>query len=443
MPTSNDMQKVLDIQDKNMIFEDHCVSYDVHKQKKCKFIDCTLTYIPTKCKKCQISNKEYTIIKNGTQTSRITVPMTGIYPTYLRVKKQRFKCKACEATFTAETPIVKEHCFISNFIKAEILMKSADARSIKSLSEETNVSHATIQRIINEQAKEYRPYYHSLPENLSFDEFKYGEGQMAFEYIDVVSGTIVDILESKDTRTIKNHFRSRYSQKQRSQVKTITTDMNASYVSFIPELFPNADIIIDRFHIIQLVNRSMNKTRVKVMNRLRTSNGEDQKKYRRLKRFWKKLLKKESAVSYTDYQYFPLFGQRLEAAIISEMLAYDSELKETYRVYQAILKAVEHNDSKQLRQLLDQSTSPELSGYMKTSLKTLRAHFPHIQNTFYYPYNNGKIEGINNKIKVLNRVAYGYRNFIHYKNRIILHFNLKPIKSKLNTIEKGRECPAA
>nr|WP_226910330.1 transposase [Marinilactibacillus psychrotolerans] len=53
------------------------------------------------------------------------------------------------------------------------------------------------------------------------------------------------------------------------------------------------------------------------------------------------------------------------------------------------------------------------------------------------------MQGINNKIKVLNRVAYGYRNFIHYKNRIIPHFNLKPIRNKLNTIEKGRECPAA
>lgn len=85
---------------------------------------------------------------------------------------------------------------------------------------------------------------------------------MAFEYIDAVTGTILDILESKDTRTIKGHFCSRYSQNQRNQVKTITTDMNASYVSFIPELFPNADIIIDRFHIVQLVNRSMNKTRL-------------------------------------------------------------------------------------------------------------------------------------------------------------------------------------
>src|SRR5699024_11898675 len=49
--------------------------------------------------------------------------------------------------------------------------------------------------------------------------------------------------------------------------------------------------------------------------------------------------------------------------------------------------------------------------YMKTSIKTLKKHLPYIKHSLIYPYNNGRIEGINNKIKVLNRVAYGYRNF--------------------------------
>src|SRR5699024_7651725 len=65
--------------------------------------------------------------------------------------------------------------------------------------------------------------------------------------------------------------------------------------------------------------------------------------------------------------------------------------------------------------------------YMKTSIKTLKKHLPYIKHSLIYPYNNGRIEGINNKIKVLNRVAYGYRNFHHFKNRIILHFKLKSI----------------
>ncbi|WP_081503791.1 transposase [Paenisporosarcina sp. TG-14] len=46
----------------------------------------------------------------------------------------------------------------------------------------------------------------------------------------------------------------------------------------------------------------------------------------------------------------------------------------------------------------------------------LRKHLLFIENSFIYLYNNGRIEGTNNKIKVLNRVAYGYRNFQNYKS---------------------------
>ena len=429
MPTSNDMRKVLDIQDKNIIFEDDCVEYGQFKGKKCKFIKGRLTYIPQECMKCHAANEHYTIYRNGTQVSRITLPMSGVHPTYLLLKKQRFKCKGCGATFTAKTPLLKENCFISNPVKAQILDKSSMAQSIKDISSQTRVSSATTQRVINEQAKNYKPHYFWLSKHLSFDEFKYANSTMAFEYVDAEKGTIIDILPSRDSRTIKDHFLSRYSLKARKKVETITVDMNASYVNFIPVLFPNAKIIIDRFHIVQLINRSLNRTRVTVMNQFHTSNGEDMKKYRRLKRFWKKILKKESELSYTKYTYYALFGLRLESAIVDEMLGYNTILRETYEVYQAILKAVEKNDYDELVKILEKDY-PLISKPMKTSLKTLKKHIKHIKNTFVYKYSNGKIEGINNKIKVLNRVAYGYRNFANYKNRILLHFNMKPATNK-------------
>src|SRR5699024_1539412 len=52
-------------------------------------------------------------------------------------------------------------------------------------------------------------------------------------------------------------------------------------------------------------------------------------------------------------------------------------------------------------------------------------NFIYIENSFLYPYNNGCIEGVNNKIKVLNRVAYGYKNFYYFNNRSIVHFKLR------------------
>jgi len=53
---------------------------------------------------------------------------------------------------------------------------------------------------------------------------------------------------------------------------------------------------------VQLISRSMNETRVQIMNKLKTSNGEYMKKYRRLKRFWKLLLKDAQELSKIEYK---------------------------------------------------------------------------------------------------------------------------------------------
>ncbi|MDB8550927.1 transposase, partial [Turicibacter sanguinis] len=47
------------------------------------------------------------------------------------------------------------------------------------------------------------------------------------------------------------------------------------------------------------------------------------------------------------------------------------------------------------------------------------------------PYTNGPIEGINNKIKVIKRIAFGYRSFYHFKSRILMIQNLTKPKRKI------------
>ena len=426
MSITNHIKFLLDIQDDNIYFEDDSeIELKEFKGKKAKFITGKLTYTPSHCECCGVKNEDFIVYKNGTKTSRITMPIAGVYPTYLNLKKQRFFCKACESSFIAKTSIVKDHCFISNNTKRKVLIKSADALSLTDIGKDCDVSITTVQRVITKEAKAYKPHYSVLPKHLSFDEFKYAKGQMAFEYINAETGDILDILERKDARTVKNHFTANYFLKDLQNVETISIDMNAGYVNVINEIFPQAKIIIDRFHLVQLINRAMNKTRVRIMNELKTSDGEDMKKYRRLKRYWKLLLKKEDELSHTEYKYYPLFGQRLEVNIVQEMLNYNSELRANYRLYQTLLRAMTNRDFNALAATLEKRNTNLISSYMKTSLKTLRKHLPYIENSFTYIYNNGRIEGINNKIKVLNRVAYGYRNFTNFKNRIMLHFKLK------------------
>src|SRR5699024_11258172 len=98
--------------------------------------------------------------------------------------------------------IVQKHCFISDHTKAKILVKSTDAQSLTDIAKDCLVSTSTVQRVITTEAKKHHKQYQSLPKNLSFDEFKYKKGQMAFEYEDAETGDIIDIFIHHDDRYI-------------------------------------------------------------------------------------------------------------------------------------------------------------------------------------------------------------------------------------------------
>lgn len=304
-------------------------------------------------------------------------------------------------------------------------MKAAEAQSITLIAQDTSVSVSTVQRFINHYSSTLTKRYNWLPKNLSFDEFKYAKGRMAFQYIDAETGSILDILSSRLSYQIKNHFIARYSYAERCKVETITIDMNAGYEKLVKELFPNAKIIIDRFHLVQLISRSMNKLRIQVMNGFRRNDGEDMKKYRRIKKHWKLLLKNETNLTYTNYNYFSLFGQTTDASVVDTLLKYHEQLKVNYELYQSLVNTMKEKDFGKLKTILETPLKERVSSDFMRSIRTLKSHLSSIENSFIYPFNNGRIEGINNKIKVLNRVAYGYQNFNNYRNRIFIHFRLK------------------
>ena len=71
-----------------------------------------------------------------------------------------------------------------------------------------------------------------------------------------------------------------------------------------------------------------------------------------------------------------------------------------------------------------------ISGYFKTALNTCRKYADYIISSMTCHYTNGVIEGINNKIKVIKRIAFGYRSFYHFRNRILIICNLISLGKK-------------
>ena len=72
------------------------------------------------------------------------------------------------------------------------------------------------------------------------------------------------------------------------------------------------------------------------------------------------------------------------------------------------LKAITFNQNKNL--------SPK----MKQALKLYKENINYIENSFKYDINNGIIEGTNNLIKCIKRIAFGYRKYDHFIARIFL-----------------------
>src|SRR5699024_6894216 len=176
---SNNIKLLLDIQDKNIEIGENAIELRSYQGRMAKFITAKLTYTPAYCECCGVKNEDYTSYKNGTKTSRITLPISGGYTTYLNLKKQRFYCKACNGTFSASTSIVQKESFLSDHTQAAILVKPTDAHSRTAIATDCLVSTSPVQRVITTEAKKHPKQYHTLANHLSFDELKYKKGQMA------------------------------------------------------------------------------------------------------------------------------------------------------------------------------------------------------------------------------------------------------------------------
>ena len=108
-----------------------------------------------------------------------------------------------------------------------------------------------------------------------------------------------------------------------------------------------------------------------------------------------------------------------EYDIVQYLINTNPTLKETYNVYQGIIKSIRNKDTNHFIKIIE-SKHHNISDYMKKTLKTYIKFKDYIINSLRYNYNNGLIEGTNNLIKCIKRIAFGYKSFYHFKTRILL-----------------------
>lgn len=423
MSNQNYITEMLELKDNNIIFKENFYFKEKIKGITHKIFEGYLSYQPDYCYNCGVVFDD-NFEKHGFITSNIILPEVSGYKTILRLHKQRYLCKHCHKAFTLKTNIVDRSCFISKNTKWKIANDLRKKISEKDIALNNNVSPNTVERIMDSYYSNKTLYKNYLPSVLSFDEFKSvksADGAMSFHLCNGENGQTIDIIEDRRLNSLLSYF-TYYTHKARSKVKFIVIDMYSPYVSLILKMFPNAKIIIDKFHLTQLISRSLNKTRIMAMKK-------DKKHYNKMKRYWKLILKSQDELDCSKWRRFTCFPELMtQSDVVNYIINTNIELKETYDVYQQLLYAFKNNDIEALKKALNKSFT-NVSTYMQTSIKTLTEFLPHIENTLNNKYHNGFIEGNNNFIKVLKRIAFGFRSFRRFKARIMICKGLiKPYK---------------
>ena len=155
--------------------------------------------------------------------------------------------------------------------------------------------------------------------------------------------------------------------------------------------------------------------------------------YKRLKRYWKLIQKDSSALNRAEFHHYTHFKYFVsEQTVVNESIAVSPVLAATYNAYQLLLSDLRNRRSDlmivHLKAFLAEKET--LSEPMVKSIRTLLSYQEETTNALKYNYSNGPIEGINNYIKVLKRIAFGYRSFVRMRNRILITHNLLKTKTE-------------
>lgn len=349
--------------------------------------------------------------------------LCGQQPLVISIKKKRFHCDDCNVNITENIKDIEKNCFISNALKRSIAYSLKKTSSLKQIAIDQNVSYTSIYRSLNKVSYVSRPSY--LPEVLSFDEFRANtaDGKYAFIVVDPIGKKILEILPDRKFDSVYKYFQM-FSKAIRKRVKYVVSDLWKPYKSIIKLLFPNALMVADKFHYQRVMAQSVGQIRKRI-----SKNFDDKTAYQ-VKKYWRLLQANIEKIDDKNRRFSYLLKRpATDYEILCFILNLNEELCEAYYLYQNLLnllgKESEKLQTKLFEHWLNEASRSEVAEILSVS-KTMKTWKHEIQASFIRYngscMNNAFIEGINNKIKVIKRVSYGYRSFINFRKRIFLVF---------------------
>ncbi len=319
----------------------------------------------------------------------------------LHYRKRRYSCPCCGKKFYETLYLVPKRHRITNRLALYSTHLLEHRISIKDAANSLGVSSSSVSRWL--KLISFSPP-RTLPKVLSIDEFKGNAWGEKFQCIltDLKKRTVFDVLPTRKQEDLLAYFSSF---KDKSAVKYFVMDMNKSYQSAAALYFPQALIVTDKFHVARYCTWAFENVRKRVQSKLPAYERKYFKRSRKLLIAKMKSLKDEDKLA------------------VERMLSYSVDLKNAYILKEYFYDFMDCNsktDAEEKLKWFRLQAGIICLDEFERCLNMLENWEKYILNAFDCSYSNGFTEGINNSVKVIKRVGFGYRNFDTLRRRILL-----------------------
>ena len=224
---------------------------------------------------------------------------------------------------------------------------------------------------------------------------------------------ILTVLPDRKKRSVKK-FLNKIPHRLKITVHTVCTDMNEGYINAFKEVFKQPDykinIVIDRFHVAKNYRECVEDLRKIELKRIKQEISEEE--FKKLKNVHWALRKKASDLTDAQKEQLEFLFTLSEA--LCEAYKFMNDLTNIFE-----LRISRNSAKKKINQWKEDVKASSLTCFDKF-LRTLTKHLELIINYFVHRHSSGFVEGLNNKLKVIKRCGYGFRNVNNFFRRIFL-----------------------
>ena len=324
-----------------------------------------------------------------------------------RIKVRRFKCRCCQRTWSQDLrragirPYARRNEQLERSMGRQMMQGVSNKHIAANFKVNPSTVERCLQRLFGLHLRERLNY--PCPVYLGIDEHSIHKGRRyAVSLVDLKSHRVYEVIEGKESAKLEAALRKL---KGRQRVKMVCMDLCSQFRSVVQRLFPRAKIVADRFHVIRLV-----------IDTLLDFSREAEPDIR-----WQRgiiaMLRKNGA-NLSARQREQLSRLLRDKPILRPAYEFKEELCGLLRLTgQTPGQCRAH--IRKLRALMEQMEDDSTS-HFKALLKTMRSWYEPIIRMWRFDLNNGITEGFHRKMKLIQRRAYGYRNFANYRLRVLV-----------------------